>query len=139
MRIDLDFDLLTLDGEVFHARQLICSGHLKRFAERLGHPYLWLADPGRRSYRRLGSVRGGLGAIAPWRAVWGYIRLILRGRIWPPEQLDLAQMGGDFVFDENGDLTLRHISSSSDDRPSVSAVMSAFRRAASSPAAGAED
>ena len=35
------------------------------------------------------------------RAVSGYIRFF-RGKIWRPEQLDLAQMGGDFVFDRNG-------------------------------------
>jgi len=68
-------------------------------------------------------------AIAPPRAVWGYIRFILGGRAWRPEQLDLAQMGGDFVFDRDGNLTLSHFGSSSDDRPSVDAVMAAFRRA----------
>ncbi len=112
--------------------------HVKRFAEHLGHPYLWLADPGRLSYRRLGLGRRGLTAIAPPRAVWGYVRLILRGRVWHPEQLDVAQMGGDFVFDRDGNLTLRHISTSSDDRPSVETVMSAFRRAASAPSAAAQ-
>ena len=59
---------------------------LKRFAGRLGHPFLWLADPGRISYKRLGLGRRGLIAIAPPRAVWGYIRFFLRGRIWHPEQ-----------------------------------------------------
>ncbi len=107
---------------------------LRRFAERLGHPYLWLADPKRLSYRRLGLGRRGLFAIAPPRAVWGYIRFALRGKIWHPEQLDMAQMGGDFVFDREGNLTLRHVSASSDDRPSMNDLMSAFRRAASKPA-----
>jgi len=104
--------------------------HLKQFAERSGHPFLWFADPERSSYKRLGLGRGSLTAIAPPRAVWGYIRLFLRGKIWHPEQLDVAQMGGDFVFDRDGNLTLSHVSTSSDDRPSAEAVMSAFRRAA---------
>ncbi len=104
--------------------------HLKVFADHVGHPFLWLADPQRSSYKRLGPRRRGLGAIAPPRVVWGYIRLILRGRIWRPEQLDLAQMGGDFVFDRDGNLTLSHVSTSSDDRPAAQAVMLAFRRAA---------
>jgi peroxiredoxin len=103
---------------------------LKRFAERLGHPFLWLADPERLSYKHLGPGRRGFMAIAPPRVVVGYIRLMLGGKAWRPEQLDMAQMGGDFVFDRNGNLTLRHISTSSDDRPSAEAVMSAFRRAA---------
>ena len=70
-------------------------------------------------------------AIAPPRVIWGHIRFALRGKIWHPEQLDVAQMGGDFVFDRYGNLTLRHFSSTSDDRPSVEVVISAFRRAAS--------
>ncbi len=104
--------------------------HLKRFAEHLGHPFLWLADPTRLSYEHLGPRRRGVTAIAPPRAVWGYIRLILGGRTWHPEQLDLAQMGGDFVFDRDGNLTLEHVGTSSDDRPAAQAVMLAFRRAA---------
>jgi len=104
--------------------------HLKRFADALVHPYLWLADPGRLSYGHLGLKRGGLFAVAPPRVVTGYIRFMLRGKLWHPEQLDIAQMGGDFVFDRDGNVTLRHVSSSSDDRPSMNTVMSAFRRAA---------
>jgi hypothetical protein len=77
-------------------------------------------------------------AIAPPRAVWGYIRFFLRGKIWRPRQLDLAQMGGDFVFDRNGNLTLEYVSTRSDDRPSVEVVMSAFRCAASAPDGAAE-
>jgi hypothetical protein len=111
---------------------------VKRFAERLNHPFLWLADPTRLSYKRLGLERRGLMAIAPPRAVWGYVHFFLRGRIWHPEQLDIAQMGGDFVFDRNRNLTLKHVSTSSDDRPSVGAVMSAFRRAASAATGAAE-
>ncbi len=110
---------------------------LKRFAEHLGHPFLWLADPARLSYKHLGARRRGLMAIAPPRAIWGYIRFILGGSIWRPQQLDLAQMGGDFVFDRSGNLTLRYVSTSSDDRPSVAAVMSAFRSAAGAPTGAA--
>jgi peroxiredoxin len=112
--------------------------HLKAFADRLGHPFLWLADPKRASYQRLGPRRRGVGAIAPPRAVWGYVRLIIGGRVWRPEQLDLAQMGGDFVFDREGNLTLRHVSTSSDDRPSMGSVMAAFRRASSATSGAAE-
>ncbi len=103
---------------------------LARFAERLDHPYLWLADPERVSYRALGMTRGGLLAVAPLRVVWGYLRFFLRGRIWRPEQTDLAQMGGDFVFDRAGELTLAYVSRASDDRPPASEVMAAFRQAA---------
>jgi len=78
-----------------------------------------------------GSDEKGLLAIAPPRAIWGHVRFAVHGKIWHPEQVDVAQIGGDFVFDRNGKLTLRHLSSASDDRPSMEVVMSAFRRAAS--------
>ena len=127
---EFDSEIAELKGRVA-VISFATPDHLKGFAERLGHhPFLWLADPKRISYRRLGLGRRGPMAIAPPRAVWGYIRLILGGRVWRPEQLDLAQMGGDFVFDRDGNLTLSHVSTSSDDRPSAEAVMSAFRRAA---------
>jgi len=126
---EFDQEIAELKGRVA-VISFAAPDQLRRFAERLGHPFLWLADPKRRSYTRLGLGRRGLMAIAPPRAVWGYVRFILGGRIWRPEQLDLAQMGGDFVFDRDGNLTLTHVSNSSDDRPSAGAVMTAFRQAA---------
>ena len=129
---EFDREIALLQGRVA-VISFARPDHLKRFAERLGHPYLWLADPDRKSYRSLGLGSGGLLAIAPPRAIWGYIRFALRGKIWHPEQLDMAQMGGDLVFDRYGNLALKHLSSASDDRPSVKALMSAFRRAAGAP------
>jgi peroxiredoxin len=126
---EFDQEIATLGGRVAVV-SFASPDHLKRFAESLGHPYLWLADPGRSSYAHLGLKRRGLFAIAPPRVVWGSIRLILRGRIWRPEQVDVAQMGGDFVFDRDGNLTLSYPSSASDDRPPVGAVIAAFRAAA---------
>lgn len=134
---ELDHEIASSQGRVA-VISFARHDHLKGFAERSGHPFLWLADPMRLSYRQLGLGRRGLMAIAPPRAVWGYIRLILRGRIWHPEQLDVAQMGGDFVFDRGGNLTLRHVGTTSDDRPSAEAIMSAFRRAASASTRTAE-
>lgn len=113
---DFDQEIAILKGRVV-VISFASPGHLRRFAEQLRHPFLWLADPNRRSYGRLGLGRRGLSAIAPPRAVWGYIRFFLQGRVWHPEQLDMAQMGGDFVFDRDGNLTLSHVSTSSDDRP----------------------
>jgi hypothetical protein len=134
---EFDQEIAELQGRVAVV-SFAGPDHLKRFAERFGHPYLWLADPKRLSYKRLGLGRRGLFAIAPPRAIWGYVRFAVRGKIWHPEQLDVAQMGGDFVFDRGGNLTLRHVSSRSDDRPSMNAVMSAFRRAAMKPAGAVE-
>lgn len=104
--------------------------HLAAFAKRLQHPYLWLADPDRASYRALGLGRHGLRAVVPLRVLWGYLQFALQGKIWRPEQTDLAQMGGDFVFDRDGELTLSYASHASDDRPPVTEVIAALRRAA---------
>ena len=129
---EYDEEITRLQGQVV-VISFAGPDKLKPFAGRLGHPFLWLADPKRESYRRLGPGRRGPFAIAPPRVMGGYIRLLLRGMVWRPEQLDWAQMGGDFVFDRAGNLTLSHISSSSDDRPAASLVVSALRRAASGP------
>ncbi len=134
---EFDQEIANLQGRVA-VISFASPAQVRRFAERLNHPFLWLADPRRLSYKRLGLERRGLMAIAPPRAIWGYIRLFLRGRIWHPAQLDITQMGGDFVFDRYGNLTLKHVSTSSDDRPSVGALMSAFRRAANAPTGAAE-
>ena len=134
---EFDQEIASLQGQVA-VISFARPEQLKRFAERLGHPYLWLADPERRSYQRLGLGRGGLLAIAPPRVIWDYIRFFLRGKIWHPEQADVAQLGGDFVFDRSGNLTLKQLSSRSDDRPSVQTVMAAFRQAARTGAGAAE-
>ena len=126
---EFDGEIAKLNGRVA-VISFASPSHLRSFAQHLDHPYLWLADPQRQSYKHLGPRRRGLFAIAPPRVVWGYVRRILGGSVWRPEQLDWAQMGGDFVFDPEGNPTLSHISTSSDDRPPVSAVMSAFRSAA---------
>lgn len=103
---------------------------LKQFARRLGHPYLWLADAERSLYRRLGLGRRGIARIVPGRVLLEYVRLALRGKLWRPEQTDMAQMGGDWVFAADGDLFLDHPSQASDDRPAPEEVIAALRRAA---------
>jgi hypothetical protein len=129
---EFDQEIVTSQGRVA-VISFARPEHLKRFAKHLGHPYLWLADPERRSYRHFGLRRRGLMSIAPPHVVWEHLRFALAGKIWHPEQVDVAQMGGDFVFDRRGMPTLEYLSSSSDDRPSVETVMAAFRGAASTP------
>lgn len=126
---EFDAEIAQNDGQVV-VISFARPDHVKRFAEHLGHPYFWLADPERRSYRSLGLRRKGLGAVAPPRVIWEHVRFAFRGKVWHPEQLDITQMGGDFVFDRSGNLTLKHPSSASDDRPTTDVVMTAFRLAA---------
>lgn len=125
---EFDQEIAELDGRIA-VISFASPEQLARFAGRLRHPYLWLADPDRASYRELGLGRRGLRAVLPLRVFWDYLRFTLQGKIWRPEQADVAQMGGDFVFDRDGNLTMSHVSRASDDRPPVEDVMVAFRRA----------
>jgi len=124
-----DSEIAALGAQVVVV-SFAAPAHVRRFARRLGHPYLWLADPGRELYSRLGIRRRGWRAVAPLRVVRRYLRLILGGQLWRPEQLDLGQMGGDYVFDARGRLFLAHPSQASDDRPAATAVLNALRKAA---------
>jgi hypothetical protein len=104
--------------------------HVARFARALDHPYLWLSDPGRVSYRAFRVGRGG--PLSPFSNtdLWHNFVSTLRGRPWLPQQPDLWQLGADFVFDAEGNLTMAHRCRSSHDRPPAAAVIGAFRKAA---------
>jgi len=104
--------------------------HVDRFARALDHPYLWLSDPARVSYRAFRVGRGG--ALNPFSNtdLWQNFLSTLRGRPWLPQQPDIWQLGADFVFDADGVLTMAHRCRSSHDRPPATAVIAAFRKAA---------
>lgn len=104
--------------------------HVARFAEAIGHPYRWLSDPLRASYRAFGVGRGGFLNPFSLTDIWHNAVSTLRGRPWVPQQSDIWQLGADFVFDSDGRLTMAHRCRSSHDRPAPAAVMDAFRRAA---------
>lgn len=104
--------------------------HVGRFARALGHPYLWLSDPARLSYRAFRVGRGGPFSPFSRTDIWHNFVSTLRGRPWLPQQRDLWQLGADFVFDAEGNLTMAYRCRSSHDRPSAAAVISAFRKAA---------
>jgi hypothetical protein len=104
--------------------------HVKRFAQALGHPYLWLSDPERGSYRALGVGKGGLFNPFSFTDIWRNAYSTLRGRPWIPQQADIWQLGADFVFDSEGILTMAYRCRSSHDRPAAETVLEAFRRAA---------
>lgn len=101
-----------------------------RFAVALEHPFLWLSDESRQSYLALRMGRlGPLGFLLP-TDVLKTIGSTLRGKPWVPRQRDLWQLGGDFVFGPDGELTLEYRSKNSHDRPSMKVVMAAFVKAA---------
>ena len=65
------------------------------------------------------------------RVLLGYLKLIWRGtRPEKPEPgEDLFQLGGDFVLDEAGRLVFAYPSKTSTDRPSVTVLLDAVRKA----------
>jgi peroxiredoxin len=65
---EFDHEIAELQGRVA-VISFASPDHLKGFAERFGHPYRWLADPKRPSYRRFGIGRRGLFTVAPPRAI----------------------------------------------------------------------
>ena len=99
---------------------------LRSFATGLGHPYLWLSDLGRQSYRSLQLGHDGLLSLLHPKDVWMVTKSTLRGRPWIPRQRDMWQLGGDFVFASDGTLTMLHRCRASFDRPPLAAVRSAF-------------
>jgi hypothetical protein len=99
---------------------------LRSFAAGLGHPYLWLSDLGRQSYRSLQLGRDGLLSLLHPKSVWMVTKSTVRGRPLIPRQRDMWQLGGDFVFASDGTLTMRHRCRASFDRPPLAAVRAAF-------------
>lgn len=90
-------------------------------------PFPAVADPNRAAYKafRLERTR--------WRdflrpvVVWGYLRLILRGRLprLPYRDEDVLQLGGDFLIDRAGDVAFAHRSRTATDRPSADELLAA--------------
>ena len=99
-------------------------GRLQGYAEHFDLPYPVASDPGRVAYRAYGLLRGSFWQIWHPRVVARYAVLLLRGRRpKAPADADLAQMGGDFLIDETGQVLLAHVSSGALDRPTVDAIL----------------
>jgi hypothetical protein len=103
---------------------------LAPFAAGLRHPYLWLSDVDRQSYRSLQLGRDYLLSLLHPRDVWMVTTSTLRGKPWIPRQFDMWQLGGTFVFAADGTFTMTHRCRASFDRPPVPAVRAAFLAAA---------
>jgi len=83
---EFEHEIVQHDGQVV-VISFARPDHVRRFAEHLGHPFLWLADP-----EEPGTETQGLGAVAPPRVIWEHLRFASRGRVWHPEELDIAQI-----------------------------------------------
>lgn len=104
--------------------------------DRLGLPFTFAVDGTKVAYRAFGLER------ASWLQAYGqpsviafYVRELTRGRTPALHRgQDRRQLGGDFVLDSSGLVTLAHPETSPDDRVPVSEILRALEQAASSTA-----
>jgi hypothetical protein len=94
-------------------------------------PFPALSDPESNAYRAFSLGRTSWDAMLHPRVLLGYLKLIWRGtRPEKPEPgEDLFQLGGDFILDGAGRLVFAYPSKTSTDRPSVTVLLDAVRKA----------
>ena len=95
-------------------------------------PFTVVSDPQRRAYQALGLSRGSWWRILGPKTLVRYLLLMLRGRKpeMPAQADDVRQLGGDFVIDARHRIVYAHPSHYPADRPAVSELLDAVRRAA---------
>ena len=86
----------------------------------------FLLDPERSLYKSLGLKRS---LLRSWnlRTLWRYARYVFSGRGLKPIQGDSAQLGGDFIFDEQAVLRYAHRSEDPLDRPPIEELLTVLR------------
>ena len=89
-------------------------------------PFQLLLDPDRTVYRAYGLERSFLRSWGP-KTIWQYIRLLISGRKWKGVQGDSAQLGGDFIIANSGNIKLAYRSSDPTDRPTLETILSILK------------
>src|SRR5436190_10740049 len=81
-------------------------------------PFPIVSDPGREAYRAFGLKRTNVFAFFKPRVLRKFLRQILHGgRVQRPVDKDVLQLGGDFLFDADGELAWSWRSQDATDRP----------------------
>ena len=119
-------EIKALKGEVV-AISFEPMGRLRKEVEDLRLPFPVLSDPSLASYRSYGLARGSLFAVYNPKAVWEFLRLLLKGRGVGGPHGDLRQLGGDFVIDGEGILRFVHPSTQSQERPRMDQLLQVLR------------
>lgn len=100
-------------------------------ANKIKFPFTLVLDPEMKLYRELGLKRTAVGV---WTVpvLVDFAEKMIAGKLDLEhfEGDDLHLMGGDFVTDSTGKLVLAHGGVSSEDRPSVDAILFALDKAA---------
>lgn len=85
---------------------------------------LWLSDPGKTIHRTLGLGRTQWGVFFQPGVLWKYMKAMFRG-VYPQKSAkgeDLLQLGGDFLWDREGNLVWTYSSKDPTDRPSIETI-----------------
>lgn len=92
-------------------------------------PFPVVSDPDRAGYRALGLGRVGWSHFFRPGVLWGYLRLMLRGKRprAPVGGEDVLQLGGDFVLDRRRRVVFAHPSRAATDRPTVAEILASVR------------
>ena len=95
----------------------------KAYVQQTKLPWPLLIDSERSVYDAYRMSRGSWWAIMNPASIWGYIKLMLTGRMPGKSGKDFKQLGGDVLIDSNGVVQLHHVSQSPHDRPSVESLL----------------
>ena len=100
---------------------------MEYYARDLQVPFPLLSDPERAAYIAYGLRKGSLWSIFGPKAVWEYVKLFSRGRLFRGIQADPFQLGGDFVIDGRGIVRFAYRSEDPADRPTMDRLLQAVR------------
>ena len=101
----------------------------RAYAGETHYPWPVLSDGGRRLYGAYGMGRASWRHLLGPSAMRAYAREVFRGR-WPRmPTADPMQQGGDVLIDPGGIVRFAHVAAGPGDRPSVTRLLEARRRA----------
>lgn len=92
---------------------------LGKYVSDLRLPFVSVSDVERRVYRAYGLTEGSFFQVYSLRVLWGYVKMVFSGQKLRKPVGTTAQLGGDFLIDEEGTVRFAHQSKSADDRPPV--------------------
>ena len=85
------------------------------------------SDPKRTFYKFMGLTRGSWFKVFHPKTAFKYVQYFLEGKKMKKTRQDIYQMGGDFIFNKNGELKYVFKSQRPDDRPSVSELINQIK------------
>lgn len=98
-----------------------------QLADQMQLPFPVLSDPERKTYDAYGLGSGSWLRIFSPGTVWTYLKHFARGgkydQKYGHKSSDLKQLGGNFILDASGSVTLEHRSTAPHDRPPVSQLV----------------